>query len=73
MPALRHLRNHLQGNITSAQQQEICHLSGTHFKRLSHSAMGCSPLEDIWNLRISNACDHAKHPSVRRWHSAKVC
>lgn len=57
MPALQYIHSHFQENITSAQLQEMCHLSGTHFRRLFHSAMSCSPLEYIQNLRISNACD----------------
>lgn len=57
IPALRYINAHFSENISMEHLQEICHLSGTHFRRLFGSIMGCSPLEFIQNLRVSRACD----------------
>lgn len=57
MPALQYIHNHFRESIPSEKMQGLCHLSGTHFRRLFRLAMGCSPLEYIQSLRISNACD----------------
>lgn len=57
LPAVQYINDHFQSMICIGQLHEMCHLSGTHFRRLFGTIMGCSPLEYIHNLRISRACD----------------
>lgn len=57
MPAIRYINEHFSEPIHIETLQDICHLSGTHFRRLFNSIMGCAPLEYIHSLRVNRACD----------------
>ena len=56
LPALQYLNANYREAISMSILPELCHLSGTHFRRLFHSIMGCSPLEYTQNMRVNYAC-----------------
>ena len=56
LPALQYLNANYRENISMSGLPDLCHLSGTHFRRLFHAIMGCSPLEYTQNMRVNYAC-----------------
>lgn len=56
LPALRYIHSHFREAISADELQNLCHLSGTHFRRLFHDIMGSSPMAYIQNMRIAYAC-----------------
>lgn len=55
-PALIHIHNCYMQNINIMQLTEMCQLSQTHFRRIFHEVMGCSPLDYLNSYRIKQAC-----------------
>lgn len=55
-PALDYIRDNYANQFSIETLADLCHLSGTHFRRVFHSIMGTSPLEYLNNTRIYKAC-----------------
>lgn len=55
-PALDYIRDNYMHNFPIQKLVDLCHLSGTHFRRVFHEIMGYSPLEYINIIRINKAC-----------------
>ena len=57
MPAIQYINQHFtKEELHVDLLQNLCHLSGTHFRRIFRSVMGCSPLEYVQTMRITYAC-----------------
>jgi AraC-like DNA-binding protein len=55
-PALDYIRDNYMNSFPIQTLVDLCHLSGTHFRRVFHEIMGISPLEYINVIRINKAC-----------------
>lgn len=55
-PALDYIRDNYMNTFPIQTLVDLCHLSGTHFRRVFHEIMGISPLEYINIIRINKAC-----------------
>jgi AraC family transcriptional activator of mtrCDE len=55
-PALDYIRNNYSNHFPIDTLADLCHLSGTHFRRMFNSIMGTSPLDYLNNFRIYKAC-----------------
>ncbi len=55
-PALDYIRDNYASQFPIETLANLCHLSGTHFRRVFNSIMGTSPLDFINNTRIYKAC-----------------
>lgn len=55
-PALNYIRDNYMNSFPIQTLVDLCHLSGTHFRRVFHEIMGISPLEYINVIRINKAC-----------------
>jgi AraC-like DNA-binding protein len=55
-PALLHIHEHYMQNINITELTDLCQLSQTHFRRIFHDVMGCSPLDYLNSYRIKQAC-----------------
>ena len=55
-PELDYIRDNYMNQFPIETLADICHLSGTHFRRVFNTIMGTSPLDYINNARIYKAC-----------------
>ena len=55
LPAITYLSTHFSEEIRSKQLADLCFLSETHFRRIFKSCTGLSPLDYLYQLRISAA------------------
>lgn len=55
-PALDYIRENYANQFPISLLADLCHLSGTHFRRVFNSIMGTSPLEFLNKTRIYKAC-----------------
>jgi AraC-like DNA-binding protein len=55
LPAIRHIHDHLSGQITNADLASECHLSEDHFIRRFRQAVGQSPGQYVLRQRINRA------------------
>lgn len=55
LPAISYISAHYAENINSKQLADICYLSQTHFRRLFKEAIGTSPLDYTYQVRVAAA------------------
>ena len=55
-PALDYIRNNYANQFSIETLANLCHLSGTHFRRVFNGIMGTSPLDYLNSFRIYKAC-----------------
>ena len=55
LPAISYLSTHFNEEIRSKQLADICFLSETHFRRIFKACTGLSPLDYLYQIRISSA------------------
>lgn len=54
-PAIIYISRNFDKNISSSRLAELCNMSESSFRRIFFSAMGISPFEYIYNVRITTA------------------